>query len=387
MQICPNCGRALPDGAVCLCKSVPPTETQGLENPALAVIRGFGASGKFLAAAIFLSLSAVSWLLAIPLFRILLFESTSEFLTGPDMVAVNVFTALFSGIAFFFFLAAAVVWVHYGLCRRKGAFSTVTLTIWKVKYYISLILTCVFGGLFLLIIPIVLLTGNLSTAAEQAFRSSAERSMVTALFIFEEFLFAAMMVLPILFDICMIKIINRAKKMIATGVPNEKVSRFPIVLRYIQGGYGAFSGGMWAIMLVMMSFTLPLAAQTSPETAIAPLRAMLGAFGAFGLAMLFFAIYLILTAVCMSQYRQQLIRLVTPPVPMYYYGALPQYMPMQQAVPMARPVAPSAPISQDFSAQPDSVSLMQETVHSLETITPVPPETGAGVVSKDNTEE
>lgn len=365
MQKCPNCGRELPDGAVCPCAAPSSIEARpsAPESPAVAIIRSMGASGKFLTAAISLSLVFVSYVVFDVLFLGFLSEMDTQFPPESNFYAVSMVpfsVVLFIG-ALFLLLPITVMWLHYGTCRRQAPLSTAALTIWKVLLYIRLVLTFVSALFVLTMTVIAILTGNKNLYVNGEVIPSVDGTPFLISFaVLWALLSLAFLSLPVIFCISVIRIIDRAKNMIATGVPDARVSRFPVILQYIQGGYLGFMGVMWIFLSLMLTVTLPLTLRETGE-----FIPDFSFFPALGCVVLFAALYLIMASVCLSSYRSQLIRLTTPPVPVYYYGVpqnvpgVPAYVP-QPTVPVAptqqmygQPAAvPAVPMQQPYGQQP-----------------------------------
>lgn len=370
MQKCPNCGCELPDGSVCPCAAPGPIEARpsAPESPAVAIIRSMGASGKFLTAAISQTLVVVSYVAFVALFLGLVFTMNTQL--DPDISFQAVPTVVvFSVSALLALLPAVLLWLHYRACKRQAPLSTAALTVWKVLSYIRLVMLCVVAVLLLLLIPVAVwgFQTNGQMHAEQV------PFMITMVVVEIVFMLGFLSVFLLHF-LAQIRIIDRAKNMIATGVPNPKVSRLPMVLYYIQGGYGGFMSVLWLFMSAMIFAMLPL----EPPQSAFPM-AFVAVFPALGCLLLFHSLAAILFAVCLGQYRNQLIRLMAPLTPIYYYG-VPQNIPGVPAY-VPQPTVPVAPTQQMYGQPAVSVTPVQQPA------APAQPEAPAEPAPEDKTEE
>ena len=258
-MICPNCGREIPDGTICPC-ALEATALPLSDNPAVNALKTTGSSGLGLALAVLLSLSA---LLAI-------FSSlgTSQALdnlyyyaytAGLDMDLIlsmmsysrssAVASAVLGSIPAI--LAAGAAWVHFGTCRSRasGNISTAGLTIYKVLAYISLIGLClisllVIGGLGLAIFAVVAASFPLDSFGGQFGGYGQDEAQLALIIIFATIaaFFAFFMALAIGYQAGLIRTINRAKAVAATGLADSRVSNYVIGMNYVLAGCCIVSG-------------------------------------------------------------------------------------------------------------------------------------------------
>lgn len=258
-MICPNCGREIPDGTICPC-ALEATALPLSDNPAVNALKTTGSSGLGLALAVLLSLSA---LLAI-------FSSlgTSQALdnlyyyaytAGLDMDLIlsmmsysrssAVASAVLGSIPAI--LAAVAGWVHFGTCRSRasGNISTAGLTIYKVLAYISLIGLClisllVIGGLGLAIFAVVAASFPLDSFGGQFGGYGQDEAQLALIIIFATIaaFFAFFMALAIGYQAGLIRTINRAKAVAATGLADSRVSNYVIGMNYVLAGCCIVSG-------------------------------------------------------------------------------------------------------------------------------------------------
>ena len=258
-MICPNCGREIPDGTICPC-ALEATALPLSDNPAVNALKTTGSSGLGLALAVLLSLSA---LLAI-------FSSlgTSQALdnlyyyaytAGLDMDLIlsmmsysrssAVASAVLGSIPAI--LAAVAAWVHFGTCRSRdsGNISTAGLTIYKALAYISLIGLClisllVIGGLGLAIFAVVAASFPLDSFGGQFGGYGQDEAQLALIIIFVTIaaFFAFFMALAIGYQAGLIRTINRAKAVAATGLADSRVSNYVIGMNYVLAGCCIVSG-------------------------------------------------------------------------------------------------------------------------------------------------
>lgn len=258
-MICPNCGREIPDGTICPC-ALEATALPLSDNPAVNALKTTGSSGLGLALAVLLSLSA---LLAI-------FSSlgTSQALdnlyyyaytAGLDMDLIlsmmsysrssAVASAVLGSIPAI--LAAVAAWVHFGTCRSRdsGNISTAGLTIYKALAYISLIGLClisllVIGGLGLAIFAVVAASFPLDSFGGQFGGYGQDEAQLALIIIFATIaaFFAFFMALAIGYQAGLIRTINRAKAVAATGLADSRVSNYVIGMNYVLAGCCIVSG-------------------------------------------------------------------------------------------------------------------------------------------------
>lgn len=259
-MFCPNCGREIPDGAVCPCTfSEVPLST----NPALHVIKKLGSSPLFLAMTICSTAAVVFALLAnfvvsasVPAFLgDLLYELTGSMegyyalaaTTTTTSLASVVMSTLVSGIY------AAAFWLHYVTCRSRasGNIATHGLTIWKVYAWISVvgsILAAVVVVLFAVVLAFLGLT----------FSDSPEPIVVILVIAFALLFVGVYFAFLILYHISKLRLIRRTVTTTATGVADPRVSAFLVVFSYIAAGFTAI-GAIGSLVVSPLSAIATLA--------------------------------------------------------------------------------------------------------------------------------
>lgn len=236
---CPNCGRTVPDGMQCSCMS----SVQYSSNPAVNVLKREGASTRFLVLAILLSASAV-----------LSFFSTSttgnyflEELYYRGNLAWDVYDTMSNVIGNIFvaipvILMAIGLWMFYASCRNvsHGGVSTSGLTIIKVLMIISMVFLCLAG--FVLVIGGLVISFNPSyffddyTSYYSPFYGIGAGIIMAVIFIS-----VALLALMVVYITRIIKVINRVKRVAQTGMPNNEISMFAVVMFYIMAGFNVIS--------------------------------------------------------------------------------------------------------------------------------------------------
>lgn len=300
-MICPNCGREIPDGAVCPCalEAIKPPLS---DNPAVNAIKTIGSSGLGLALTIFLSLSAL-----LSIFSSVGVNQGLEnlyyyaYMTGMDMDIImdmmdasrssSVVDAVLGCIPAI--LIAVAAWLHYSTCRSRasGNISTAGLTIWKVLTYIRLVVLClasivVLGGLAILIFLAATDSFPLDFLGS-AFAASAGDAKLALIIIFATIaaFFAFFMALAIGYDASLIRTISRAKNVASTGYADDRVSGYVIGMNYVAAVFSILYG------LFCLFF--------SPLTAVS---AFVSAAGG------------ILASLLLSRYRKAMNLVIFPPV-------------------------------------------------------------------------
>lgn len=322
---CPNCGRTVPDGMQCSCMS----SVQYSSNPAVNVLKREGASVRFLVLAILLSVSAV-----------LSFFSTSttsnyflEELYYRTDIGWNVYDAMSNVMGNVFaaipaILMAIGLWMFYASCKNvsHGGVSTSGLTIIKVLMIISMVILCIAG--FIIVIAGFVMSFNSSyffddySSYYSPFYGIGAGIIIGAIFIV-----AALLALMIVYITRIIKIINRVKRVAQTGMPNNEISMFAVVMFYIMAGFNVIS----AFGSLTDMYISPLGILSSLVSA-----------GTF-----------VVGAVILMKYRKEMTMLMYSNPPVY-----PSYaqQPAQQAGTYAQPVQqnvvyPNADINQPYGQQ------------------------------------
>lgn len=336
-MICPKCGREIPDGTVCPCSM---GTSMLSSNPALNVIKTIGSSSQFLVAAVLYSLGVLltlignlsassdvtAWLMNFAYEADVDMSYLYPYLQGAS--STNAFSVVLSAIPAI--LIAVAFWLHYATCRgiKSGGISTAGLTIWKVMNYISLVCLCVAAAIFAVAFIIILIGGIAS--------GDSDGAAVIALVIFCIIIVGIVFGLLIPYFIATIRVINRAKNVAATGVPDNRVSQFLIVMNWISAIFGVI-GGLTSLFL-------------SPLV---------------GLAGLASAVAVILETLCLSRYRREMTVLMYPPVqPVYAQPVQPAqpYQAYSQPAAPVQPVAPAEPVQPAAPAQPAPEDETPETV-------------------------
>lgn len=326
-MICPKCGRVIPDGTQCPCSlGAAPLSS----NPALNVIKTIGSSTQYLVMAILASAGVLLTILA----GVAGSDSMSEAYyalanSGMDLSflydvmdvveSTSFISVVFASIPSI--LLAVGMWMHYATCRNtaSGNISTAGLTLWKVILYINLICVC-FLCVAILVVLVLALIGIGAMASEYYYGYNYEDGMamgLTVVFVIAAIVVVVAFALGVISNICTIKTINRTKATAMSGVPDNRVPMYLIVMDYIMGGFSALSG-------LISLFSSPIA----------------------GLAVLTEAALLILMGMSLSRYRRQMTLLLYPPVQPVYTAPPVPYIPSQSPVapaPTQSSVPPQAP--------------------------------------------
>lgn len=326
-MICPNCGREIPDGSICPCMSVPAALS---DNPALNVVKTVGSSPLFLAMVVLYSLSALLTIASSAASSDTFANLYYTFYTmGLDMSQVeaildtmrstSVVSAVMGSIPAI--LTAVAMWIHFSTCknRQTGNISTAGLTICKVLAYIRMITLCLVTLLLLGILALAIvgiLMGSFvlpNLSGPEGFSSSysdeeATLAVVIVLGIFA-LIFAFAMVLAITYQASYIRTINRAKQVAQTGMADDRVSGYLMVM----SGFSAVCCGIYGLVAMTASLLS-------------------------GVATLAQAAALVLMILLLRNYRQQMNQVLFPPV-----------MPV---MPMGYPAAPMNGAPEDSSQVP-----------------------------------
>ena len=320
-MICPNCGREIPDGTVCPCSY------QGAvlsSNPAVNVIKSVGSSTIFLVMAILTTLSVVLAVIssafasgdaieqyAYDLVHNLTGLNPANYATAADSSPFSINISINFGPVF----TAIALWLHYATCRdrKKGNISTAGLTIWKVFTWIAIV------GLSILCVAVVIAVIALTALGSQI--APREVFAVASVFIvFLGILGLVILGLELAYQIAKLRVINRAKTIAYNGIPDNCVSRFLVVMTWING--------IFSILVGLPSlFLFPVA----------------------GISELVSATISILTALCLTRYKNEMTAVMYPPV-------MPVYA---QPVPYAAPVStqqPAAPVTEQTAESSEGES-------------------------------
>lgn len=288
-------------------------------NPAVNVLKNIGSSGLFLGAAVCYTVAAVlSFISAVTpnANAAQLLQSLYE-LTDMDpsvyaaMASATSSSAVGAVIGMIpTILIAVALWLTYVSCRsaQTGGVSTAGMTICKVISIIGIVGICI-GIVCLLAFGVVLLAAGGMAFSEVGYgyeEAAVAASAIAVLML----VLAALLVVVLLYEIFIVKTINRIKATALTGTPDDRVSQFVIVMSWISGVCAIISG-------LGMLFTSPLS----------------------GLSGLASAVCAILIAVCLSQYKKQMRMVMYPPVQPVYAQPYQEPAPQQ---PYQAPVQPQA---------------------------------------------
>lgn len=342
-MICPKCGRVVPDGTQCPCSSGAPMLSS---NPAVNVIKTVGSSTLFMVFALLYSISVVfSIITGMVGDNNLTYSILNQFYelgADPSVLysildfssATSVIGAVLGAIPTI--LIAIGLWLHYSTSRNtaNGGISTTGLTICKVITIIMLVLTCIIVGVAAIII-LIAMVASASYSAHGSYYydsySGAGTAAIVMIMVIVLIVLAAVLALMIVYNVCTIKTINRIKATAMTGVADNRVPQFLIVMNYII----ACSSAVGAL------FTL----FSDPVMAIASL---VGAAGT------------VLITICLSNYKKQMTAVMYAPQsyqqPAYETYAAPQPQVYAQPVypaPQQEPVPQqAAPVVPDEAVQP-----------------------------------
>jgi len=208
--------------------------------------------------------------------------------------SMSVGSAIFTSVPAI--LTAVGIWITFVSCRnaQSGNVSTAGMTICKVLSIISLVCVCAVGLIVMLVFVIALAKG-VGEVAYYGGYDDGTQTAVTAVLVVFLIIFAVGIALIILYQASVIKTINRIKATAVTGVPDNRIPNFLIVMNYIGAAGGIISG-------VINLFTSPSA----------------------GFSVLVSAASLILITVLLSKYRTGMTQLMYPPVqPVYPQQPMP----------------------------------------------------------------
>ncbi len=301
-MICPKCGRNIPDGTVCPCSMAQPLSS----NPAVNTLKTLGSSTLFLVFAILMSLVPVLSIAGQMSMRSNLGDLmyyAMQLDLDPSVLypmvnalsSASVGTAIVGAIPSI--LMAVGLWITFATCRsvQSGNVSTAGLTICKVLAIISLVFICIGAAAMVLALVVLLIAGvgELSSDLYGYDAGIAQAGMAVVLVLFV--ILAAVMVLMIVYQVCVIKTINRIKNTAVTGVADNRVPNFLIVMNYILAVGSALAG-------LANLFTSPV----------------------IGLSSLIAAATLVIISILLSKYRTGMTLLMYPPVqPVYPQQPMP----------------------------------------------------------------
>lgn len=323
-MVCPNCGRTIPDGTLCPCSSGSPFFSS---NPAVNLIKTIGASRQFLVMSVVYSVCVLLEILVSalgsadlsPLYHALANSGISVDALYDVLDAAENSSAL--GTVFGFIpsiLTAAAMWIHYASCRNRlnGNLSTAGLTIWKVLRWIALAAICLMSILVLFLLAFIFIWGLGSQymygPEDLGFDGS---QFLIVLFVVCAVFYLAVISLVLAYTISMVRLINRVKATALSGVADNRVSGFLIVMTYILAACDILTA--FSMMFVSVSSTI---------------------------VQFVSAVYLILMGLMLSKYRKGMTMLMYPPVqPVYPTRSVPQQFPYYPAPSQTPPAGPQPP--------------------------------------------
>lgn len=303
-MICPKCGRTIPDGSVCPCTYSAPALSS---NPAVNTLKTLGSGTLFLVLCILFTLTPVLSILSSALMTtdvsdlLYLFMQMDldpsvyyPVLTAIDNVSIP--SAIIGSIPSI--LIAVSLWITYTSSRnaQSGNVSTAGLTICKVLTIISLVCICIGAAACVLLMIILMIAGagELASADYGPYSDGvAQAGMAVLVVVF--IIVAVVMALAIIYEVSVVKTINRIKATATTGVADNRIPNFLIVMNYIAA-VGSALGGLANL------FVDPF----------------------IGLSGLISAATLILISIILSKYRTGMTLLMYPPVQPVYPQQPPQ---------------------------------------------------------------
>ena len=302
-MICPKCGRNIPDGSVCPCSYNTPVLSS---NPAVNTLKTIGSSPLFLVVSILLSIAPVLTIASqlglrdnvwdLFYYAMQLDLDPSLFYPVIDAASsMSVAGAVLSAVPAI--LIAVAMWITYASCRDTQSVnvSTAGLTICKVLSIISLVCICILAAILVLFMVIFMIAG-MAEAANDVYgydASIAQAGIAVLLVLFV--ILAAVLALVIIYQVCVIKTINRIKATATTGVPDNRIPNFLVVMNYIEAASMVLAG-------LANLFTTPI----------------------LGLGSLVGAATLVIISIILTRYRSGMTLLMYPPVqPVYPQQPMP----------------------------------------------------------------
>lgn len=310
-MICPNCGREIPDGTVCPCSY----QNSALSsNPAVNVIKSVGSSTIFLVMAILATLSVVLAVISSAFAPGDLIGQYEQYVYGfvynltginPAYYATAADPSSFStniSISFGPVFTAVALWLHYVTCkdRRNGNISTAGLTIWKVFAWIAIVALSIACVAVVIVVLIVTVAGG-TMIPDDAY------GLVVGIVAFFAIFGLAAIALELACQIAKLRVINRAKTIAYNGIPDNCVSQFLIVMTWLDGIFSGLVG-------LPLLFLFPVAS----------------------ISQLVSAAVSILTALCLTRYKNEMTAVMYPPVMPVYAQSTPYAAPIY-----AQPVTPA----------------------------------------------
>lgn len=292
-MICPKCGRNIPDGSTCPCSFGQPVLSS---NPAVNTLKTLGSSPLFLVLCILFTLVPVMSILGAAMMGSNLYDMLYLFMQldldpgiyYPMLSAIDSISlpsAILGSIPSI--LVAVAVWMTYASCRnaQSGNVSTAGLTICKVLTIIQMVFVCLGAAALALGLVVLMIAGVSELSSYDAYygdgMAQAGMAVVTVLFLIA----AAVFALLIIYEICVVKTINRIKATATTGTPDNRIPNYLIVMNYIIA-VGSVLAGLANLF-------------TSP---------------AMGLGSLITGATMVIISIILSKYRSGMTLLMYPPV-------------------------------------------------------------------------
>ncbi len=354
-MICPNCGRQLPDGAVCPCGG---TQRLLSSNPALHALKSVGSSPAFLAAAVLNSIALVLSLISLFSTGSVDYGAYYYYVNDGGYLVGRVLGTLIASVPGI--LMAIGLWIHYSTCKQtqSGNISTVGLTMWRVCQIIT---ACLCGLLILVFLVVMIFVNPFSRSGPvysgggyaTPFGSFYSEALV---FIFIILILAFALVLC--FEIAYAKMLGRIRSTALSGVPDNRISGFVIGMHWFLGCGSGLIG----------------------LSSLFDMDTFLG-----GVSSCCSAASMILLAILFSRYKKRMTLLMYPPVqPVYpagYNGAPNVYQApgtqqsyqAPQSYPVQPPQVPQAPVTQAPQSYPPQAAAPQPVVPAQEVQSPVVP--------------
>lgn len=237
-MICPNCGRKLPDGAVCPCGG---TQRLLSSNPALHALKSVGSSPAFLAAAILYLISSLLSIIDFFYSRSMNYGVPSYYYNYNAYIALKNLEGLIGSVPMI--LMTIALWIHYFTCKqtRSGNISTAGLTLWRV---VQIILACLSGGMILtlLLSLIIYLVSRNQLNDYISFYYSQYYEFFGRYYFIGEIIIGVVVstilacALFLCYEIVYAKMLGRIRRTALSGVADKRISRFVIGMLYVCAG-------------------------------------------------------------------------------------------------------------------------------------------------------
>lgn len=272
---CSQCGKQLADGEVCSCRQQAVQQTPvGSVTPELrdaaAVLKKWLSSWVVLTVAILYSalvlFTFINALVPVDYTAVLeemesmlgidLGDILSEAELGAEISGFNTVSNAISSCALPGLLCAGL-WMLYAGARKKDAKSVSTggFTMLKVVTIINFIGLCMVLALVLIVAFVVILLASVNNGFQTGdyLYTFDEPELVIMVCLLLMFIVIGVAVLEVIMFLKGLKTLNGAKEVATTGKPNNKASKFLMVMLYIAAGSGIVSN-------LTSLFTTPLVA-------------------------------------------------------------------------------------------------------------------------------